>query len=273
MKLFDDDSNELDGGVSKIEINEEFARRYEHNKKRKDLQRLHEMEKKGIVSFRDEESEVSSSEQVEDILKPSKKQDLEFFDALIKVKKQDPLLKTKEAKLFFSDSESMLEDENDNNNENHKLDNNNNDDGRNGKKPMYLKDFVSRYLIEEGPEFEDNDDDVELNNRNSDGNVKMKSYLEEQEESNREFLKEFEEAVNVEDEEGDFLRIKTGNGEEEEDDGEIGKKLDDYFGEDENLDENTEFLKDFFGINCGLIMVKIIRLRMRISVFRRTRKR
>ncbi|KAL2527894.1 KRR1 family protein [Forsythia ovata] len=247
MKLFDDDSNELDSGISKIEINEEFARRYEHNKKREDLQRLHEMEKKGVVSFRDEDSEVSSSEEEEDILKPSKKQDLEFFDALIKVKKQDPLLKTKEAKLFLSDSESMSEDENDNNNENQKLDNNN--DGRKGKKPMYLKDVVSKHLIEEGPEFDDNDDDVELNNRNSDGNVKVKSYLEEQEESKREFLKEFEEAANVEDEEGDFLRIKIGNGEEEEDDGEIGKKLDVIFGEDENLDENMKFFKDFFGNN------------------------
>ncbi|KAL2538576.1 KRR1 family protein [Forsythia ovata] len=249
MKLFDDDSIELDGGVSKIDINEEFARRYEHNKKREDLQRLHEMEKKGVVSFRDEDSEVSSSEEEEDILKPSKKQDLEFFDALIKVKKQDPLLKTKEAKLFFSDSESSSEDENDNKNENQKLDNNN--DVRKGKKPMYLKDVVSKHLIEEGPEFDDNDDDenddVEVNNRNSDGNVKVKSYLEEQEESRREFLKEFEEAANVEDEEGDFLRMKTGKVEEEEDDGEFGKKLDDFFGEDEILDEKTKFLKDYFG--------------------------
>lgn len=250
VKLFDDDSNGLDDDVSKIEINQEFARRYEHNKKREDLQRIQELEKKGVVSFRDYDSEDSSSEEdEEDILIASKKQDLKFFDALIKVKKQDPSLNSKEANLFFSDSESMSEYENDNKNENRKLDNNNND-GRKGKKPMYLKDVVSKHLIEEGPEFNDEDDneDEDVNNKNIGGNVKVKSFLEEQEESRREFLKVFEEATNVEDEEGDFLRVKNGNGkgEEEEEDGEITEKLDDYFGEDEKLDEDTKFLKDYF---------------------------
>ncbi|CAI9755825.1 unnamed protein product [Fraxinus pennsylvanica] len=247
VKLFDDDSNGLDDDVSKIEINQEFARRYEHNKKREDLQRIQELEKKGVVSFRDDDSEDSSSEEEEeDILMTSKKQDLKFFDALIKVKKQDPSLNSKEANLFFSDSESMSEDESDNKNENRKLDNNN--DGRKGKKPMYLKDVVSKHLIEEGPEFndEDDDDDEDVNNKNIDGNVKVKSFLEEQEESRREFLKVLEEAANVEDEEGDFLRVKNGNGKGEEDDGEIEEKLDDYFGEDEKLDEDTKFLKDYF---------------------------
>ncbi|XP_022875876.1 protein KRI1 homolog [Olea europaea var. sylvestris] len=249
MKLFDDDSNVLDDDVSKIEINREFARQYEHNKKREDLQRIQELEKKGVINFSDNDSEESSSEEEEDVLRPSKKEDLEFFDALIKVKRKDPLLNSKDAKLFISDSESMSKDENDNKNENSKHDNNNND-GRKGKKPMYLKDVVSKHLIEEGPEFDDEDENV--NNRNNDGNLKVKSFAEEQEELRREILKEFEVAANVDEEEGDFLREKNGDGKEEEDDGEIGKKLDDYFGEDEQLDEDTRFLKHYFRNNMWL---------------------
>ncbi|XP_022860193.1 protein KRI1 homolog [Olea europaea var. sylvestris] len=247
VKLFDDDGNGLNDDVSKIEINQEFARRYEHNKKREDLQRIQELEKKGIVNFRDDDSEESSSEEEEeDMLITSKKQDLKFLDALIKVKKQDTSLNSKEAKLSFSDSESMSEYENDNTNENRNLDDNN--DGRKGTKPMYLKDVVSKHLIEEGPEFNDegDDDNEDVNNKNIDVNVKVKSFLEEQEESRREFLKVFEEAANVEDEEGDFFSVKNGIGKREEDDGEIDEKLDEYFGEDEKLDENTKFLKDYF---------------------------
>ncbi|CAA2988856.1 Hypothetical predicted protein [Olea europaea subsp. europaea] len=247
VKLFDDDGNELDDDVSKIEINQEYARRYEYNKKREDLQRIQELEKKGVVNFRDDDSEESSSEEEEeDILITSKKQDFKFLDALIKVKKQDPSLNSKEAKLSFSDSESMSEYENDNANENRNLDNNN--DGRKGMKPMYLKDVVSKHLIEEGPEFNDegDDDNEDVNNKNIDVNVKVKSFLEEQEESRREILKVFEEAANVEDVEGDFFRVKNGIGKRREDDGEIEEKLDEYFGEDEKLDENTKFLKDYF---------------------------
>lgn len=228
MKLFDDGGSDSDGGVgdlSKIEINQEFAKRYEHNKKREDLQRFEELKKKGIIdSDIDSDEDDDSSEDEEDLVKHSSKQDLKFFDALLKVRNQDPSLKNKDAKLFDSDNEDDENDEAVNNNKEKK------------KKPMYLKDVTAKHLIEEGPEFEDEED--EDNNRN-----KKKSYFEEQELLRKEFL----DAVGDENDEGEFLKEKNDNGEEEDDDDrEYEKKLDEYFQEDEKLDENEKFLKDYF---------------------------
>lgn len=48
---------------------------------------------------------------------------------------------------------------------------------------------------------------------------------------------------------GDFLREKEREVEEEDDDegdDEMNKRLNEFFGEDEKLDENDMFLKDFF---------------------------
>ncbi|KAK6114859.1 hypothetical protein DH2020_007128 [Rehmannia glutinosa] len=231
LKLFDGDGDTSDDDVSKIEINHEFAKRYEHNKKREELQRYEELKKQGRVGSSGSDSEGSSSEE-EELIKPSKKTDSKFFDALLKVKKQDPVLKNKDAKLFNSDSEGDDDSENASEKKEKK------------KKPMYLKDVVSKHLIEAGPEF----DDEETEEEDDDGNKeKVKSYSEEQEELRKEFLK----AVNEEeenDEEGDFLKLKSSESkdEEDEDEDEIEDKLDEYFGEDEKLDENTMFLKDYF---------------------------
>ncbi|CAH1416965.1 unnamed protein product [Lactuca virosa] len=222
MKLFDNGGSDSDD-LSKIEINKEFARRYEHNKKREDIQRYDEMKKKGVIdSDIDSEEEDESSEDEENIVNYSRKQDLQFFDALIKVKKQDSSLKNKDAKLFDLDNEDETED----NNKEKK------------RKPMYLKDVTAKHLIEKGPEFDDEDDEEE-------NKGKKKSYSEEQEVLRKEFL----DAVGDEDNEDDLLKVKNDKGgieDEDEDEVEYEKKLDEYFEEDEKLDENEKFLKDYF---------------------------
>ncbi|KAL7606015.1 hypothetical protein Lser_V15G15045 [Lactuca serriola] len=222
MKLFDNGGSDSDD-LSKIEINKEFARRYEHNKKREDIQRYEEMKKKGVIdSDIDSEEEDESSEDEENIVNYSRKQDLQFFDALIKVKKQDPSLKNKDAKLFDLENEDETED----NNKEKK------------RKPMYLKDVTAKHLIEKGPEFDDEDDEEE-------NKGKKKSYSEEQEVLRKEFL----DAVGDEDDEDDLLKVKNdkrGIEDEDEDEVEYEKKLDEYFEEDEKLDENEKFLKDYF---------------------------
>lgn len=66
LKLFDGDSSgEDDEKLNKIEINQEFVRRYEHNKKREDLQRLEELKKKGVIDS-ESDSDKSSSEEEEE---------------------------------------------------------------------------------------------------------------------------------------------------------------------------------------------------------------
>ncbi|KAI3497860.1 hypothetical protein L1887_33448 [Cichorium endivia] len=232
MKLFDDGGSDSDGGagdLSKIEINEEFARRYEHNKKREELQRFEEFKKKGVIdSDLDSEEDDESSDDEEDIVNYPNKHGSKFFDVLIKVKNQDPSLKNKDAKLFDVDNEDGEDDEADDNNKEKK------------KKPMYLKDVTAQHLLEKGPEFDDEDDEEE----NKD---KKKSYSEEQELLRKEFL----DAVGDEDDEGEFLKVKNDKSgvEDEDEDGderEYEKKLNEYFQEDEKLDENEKFLKDYF---------------------------
>ncbi|KAK1425683.1 hypothetical protein QVD17_21038 [Tagetes erecta] len=226
MKLFGDDGGSEAGDLSKIEINEEYARRFEHNKKREDLQRYEQQKKDGVID--DSEEDDESSDDDEDIVNYSTKQDLKFFDALLKVRNKDPSLKSNDAKLFDSDDEESDENED--------------VDGKTEKKkkPMFLKDVNAKHLIGNGPEFDDEDEE-------EDGKVKKKSYFEEQEEVRKEFL----DAVADEegDDDGELLKVKDGkNGDEEddEDDREFEKKLDEYFKEDDKLDENEKFLKDYF---------------------------
>lgn len=228
MKLFGDDGGSDAGDLSKIEINEEYARRFEHNKKREDLQRFDELKKKGVID--DSEEDDESSDDDEDIVNYSTKQDLKFFDALLKVRNKDPLLKSNDAKLFESDDEESDENEDV-------------DDKKEKKtKPMFLKDVNAKHIIGNGPEFDDEDEE-----EGDKLKKKKKSYFEEQEEVRKEFL---DAVANEEgDDDGDLLKVKedkNGEGDEDEDDREFEKKLDEYFKEDDKLDENEKFLKDYF---------------------------
>lgn len=226
-KLFDEDDSNNDD-LSRIEIDKEYARRYEHNKKREDLQRYEELKKMGLISHQSTKEETerddSDSEESDDddnnneVLAHSREKDLEFFNALLMVKKQHPILENKELELF----EHRVEDEAE-------------DDDLEKKKKMYLKDVVARHLIEEGPEFTNKDgDDI--------GNKKKLSYNEEQEEIRMAFLDAVE-ANGGEDDGGDLFQVKEKErvGEDESDDGEFKKKLDDYFG-DESGDLELNFL-------------------------------
>nr|POE95217.1 hypothetical protein CFP56_42640 [Quercus suber] len=50
-KLFEGSDSENDdvSKISNIEVEEQYAKRYEHKKKRVALERLHELEKKGLI--------------------------------------------------------------------------------------------------------------------------------------------------------------------------------------------------------------------------------
>uniref|UniRef100_A0A7N0U0Y1 Kri1-like C-terminal domain-containing protein n=1 Tax=Kalanchoe fedtschenkoi TaxID=63787 RepID=A0A7N0U0Y1_KALFE len=225
MKLFDDDGS---GDEAKIEIDEEYAKRYEHNKKREDLQRYEEMKKRGLIDDSDE-SDEESDDYEEDGGLVSGRKDLEFFEALIKVKRKDPILKEKEVKLFDSESEGESGGEK---NEKKK------------KKKLYLKDVIAKQLLEDGAAADG--EDVE---RTDGGVEKVKSLAEEQEEARRAFLEAAEAAAGGDDDDGEFLKFKESGGDrtdEDEEDGIVQSKLDEYFGSDDELDDNSKFLKEFF---------------------------
>ncbi|XVE90627.1 hypothetical protein DITRI_Ditri20bG0092900 [Diplodiscus trichospermus] len=233
VKLFNNDEDPLNDDISKIEINKEYAQRFEHNKKREDLQRYEELKKRGQVEESDEESSDDEDDDFEDFHDPItlRKKDEDFFKALIRVRSRDPRLKEKDVKLFESDDD-----------ENRKQEEESEQKEKKGKKAMYLKDVVARHLIEEGPDFQEQDAIVEHKK-------KAKTYDEEQEEIKKALLDATQEIDNQND--GDFLLVKEKKGKDDEEkedssDGEFSKKLEEYFGEDAKMDENTKFLKEFF---------------------------
>ncbi|KAL9664608.1 hypothetical protein QQ045_020013 [Rhodiola kirilowii] len=225
MKLFDDEGS---GDDSKIEIDEEYAKRYEYNKKREDLQKYEEMKNKGLI----EDSGDDEDDEDDDDLVSGKK-DLEFFEALIKVKKKDPILKEKEVKLFDSESDEGEAEES----------GGGEDVGtEKKKKKLFLKDVNAKQLLEDAP---GSDEDAE---RNDEDVKKVKSLAEVQEEARRAFLQAAEAAAG-DDDEGDFLKFKESGGDQAEENDEdviVQSKLDEYFGSDDELDENSKFLKEFF---------------------------
>ncbi|KAK8701806.1 hypothetical protein V6N13_020184 [Hibiscus sabdariffa] len=232
MKLFNEDVDPQNDDISKIEINKEYARRFEHNKKREDLQRYEELKKRGHVEESDEASSSSDEDDDDDELFSDqtalRKKDEDFFKALLRVRSRDPSLKEQDVKLFESDDEEISKEDEENKQKEKK-----------DKKSMYLKDVVAKHLIEEGPNFEEQDAFAKA----------KKTYVEEQEEIKKALLDATEEFENEDD--GGFLRVKEKKGKYDEEkegssNGELTKKLEEYFGEDAEMDENSKFLKEFF---------------------------
>ncbi|XP_050384260.1 uncharacterized protein LOC126800881 [Argentina anserina] len=237
MQLLDggSDSESEERKAPGLKINKEYARRYEHNKNREDLHRYEDLKKRGLVH---DHSEDSSSEEEEDddllLAANSKKKDLEFLDAIIKVKNRDPILQNKEVQLFKS-GETDTEDE-DNSKTNKRKSGSETQDSKTKKnkkkKKVHLKDVVANHLLEDGPELPEDDG----------GRSFLRSYDEDQEQIRREFLEAA--AKEEEEDEDDLLRIKDkSNAVGDEPDEELDEKLDEYFGPD--LDDNARFLRDY----------------------------
>lgn len=222
IDLFDhDDPSNDEADFSKIEINKDFAKRFEYNKKREALQKCEEFKKRGLITDSDESSdELSDDEEVKD--------DYQFYAALVRVKKNDPAIMQKDARLFESSSEDEEEE----------------DEHKKSKatkkvKPLYLKDVMARQLMEEGPEFEE--EPLKKN---------PKVYSREQVEGLKAFLEAEKEAFGSDNDDDDDVIIKQKESsrkdtEEDETDERIHEKVDEFFGEDGDLGEDEMFLKSY----------------------------
>ncbi|KAH9882862.1 hypothetical protein J1614_000228 [Plenodomus biglobosus] len=175
----DEGSDEDEGGVS-LKVNEEFARRFEHNKKREEKQRLEEKYGKGKGMEEDEDSEDSEEGVEEDDAAELLDEDLDdqVNATLQALRSKDPRIYNKEVK-FYRDSEG-------------------DDDagGANGaekEKPMTLKDYHTKNLLE--GRFADDEEEAP-----------PKTYLQEQEEARQELVRKLHDAD--EEEEDDFLVAK-----------------------------------------------------------------
>lgn len=162
--LEDDDGEDVDTDAQ-FTVNENFAKRFAHNKKREDLHRLQELKKKGLAGADSDDSE--SEDEDEDGWLPAKT-DAQIFETLAKIKKKDPVIYSAEATFYDDDGEEEEEEE--------------------GlrvekKKPMYLKDVVARQLLEGG----DNEEAGRAPKR-------VATYADEQQELKNAFLQSVAEA-------------------------------------------------------------------------------
>ncbi|CAM6105228.1 unnamed protein product [Calypogeia fissa] len=246
--LLDDDDEDAEETEKSLELgfNEKYAQRFTHNKKREDLHRLQELQKKGLAggeSDDDDDDESSSEEEDDDGLLPARTEE-KIFETLAKIKKRDPIIYSADTNFFGNDDDDEEEEEL---------------KKEKKQKPLYLKDVNARQLLEGGNG--NDDEDVEKPKK------PPTSYLSEQEELKRAFLLGVREAE--EQEEDDLLRVKKRTKEELErealeteeaveeaeqraKDRGITKRLEEYFGKDDDLDDNDRFLKEYL-LNKGWI--------------------
>jgi hypothetical protein len=203
--------SDSDGGgedLSKIHINEEYARRFEHNKRRELLQRHEERMKRGLVADSDSDDDEESSEEDEDSM-ASRRVDRRVFEVIRRIRSGDPRILDKDTKVY-----SSSEDEE--------------DEGKpkQGKarkeKPLYLKDVNARHLLEEGPDF------VEQPTRSS--KYDRIAYDEQQKKGLQAFLDAQKEVIGDED---DFFheKPKGAAGDQDEEDDEEEKQTKELAGD------------------------------------------
>ncbi|KAF0923430.1 hypothetical protein E2562_006331 [Oryza meyeriana var. granulata] len=237
--------DESDGGaeedLSEIQINEEYARRFEHNKRREALQRLEERKKKGLVPASDcedcdeddDDDEESSSDDDEAAALASRRVDRRVFEVIRRIRSGDPAILEKQAKLYSS-SESEADEE----------------EPKEGKKPkkkerpLYLKDVNARHLLEEGPEFA-----AQTSHGCHSSKYDKIAYDEQQRKGLEAFLEAEKAALGNDDggEDDDLFHVKPkggDDGDKEDDEEEMWEE--ELVGEIFGDDENGKFLQGYF---------------------------
>ncbi|KAJ7555504.1 hypothetical protein O6H91_05G042100 [Diphasiastrum complanatum] len=231
----------------RLTVNEAYAKRFVHNKEREDLHRLQELQKRGLINS-ESDTEDDEDEDEDGVL--PERVDLQLFDTLTKIKKKDPQIYRPDA-VFFDEVQEVDEEENKEPNVGAEE-----QAEKKKKKPAFLKDVIASQLLEGGAE----DHKQAVKPRVS------LTYAQEQQELKHAFLRSVAEA---DEDEGGLLRVRKKSEEEiatekledeaavveyeqRQKDTDINRRLEDYFGKSDDLDENERFLKDFL-LNKGWI--------------------
>lgn len=242
LPLDDDDEEENvghnDGNGAVLNVNQAYAERLAHNKKREALHRLQELKKRGVVDSSDEEESDDEDDVSDDGLLPAHT-DARIFETLAKIKQKDPSIYSLESK-FFDDK-----DEEDDDDPEKQVRPSLSSNGSKPHKPVYLKDALAKQLIEDGSDF-DEDDSKSKRKR-------IVTYADDQQSYKNEFLR----SAKLDDDDNDdgngFLKLRRKEQPQAPDDApelapydkDISQRLEEYFGKDDHLDENDKFLKDF----------------------------
>ncbi|CAO2648546.1 Nn.00g078130.m01.CDS01 [Neocucurbitaria sp. VM-36] len=178
----DEDSDADDGGVA-LKVNEDYARRFEYNKKREEQHRLEEKYGKGkaLQTAADDDSEDSEEGVEEDDAAELLDEDLDdqVNATLQALRAKDPRIYNKDAK-FYREVEA----------EGH---------GTNGAEKgqsMTLKQYHTKNLLEGKFTGEDDED------------APPRTYAQEQEDARQNLVKEMHAAANNDDDDDDFLVAK-----------------------------------------------------------------
>ncbi|KAG9264332.1 hypothetical protein AMEX_G22597 [Astyanax mexicanus] len=245
--------------MSELKINKKFAEKYDKYRQKEELQKL-----KDRFGDQDEESSSGSSdsesdEESEVELDPKLERD--FYRTLSLLKKKDPKIYQKDAKFYEEEASSSGSDEKPST-------------SQKAEKPMFLKDYERKVILERGGKYEDDEDDSEAEEaaRKMQERAMSPSYIQEQEDLKKSFqtFVQDSDAEGSDEEEGQFLKRRTKTQEEKDkeeadyvdwlkgqaelegkDEVQDMKYLKEYWN-DPKLDEKELFLRDYI-LNKGYL--------------------
>ncbi|KAK1990550.1 hypothetical protein LX36DRAFT_705182 [Colletotrichum falcatum] len=190
--LDESDSDNEDGGADiatpQLKVNEEYARRFEHNKKREELHRLEEKFKKtGKGKDDDSDADSSSSDETEDEegFLATEDLDAQISATLSAIKNKDPRVLDKNFS-FFSDAPNAAEPT----------------PSKKKEKPMFLKDYHREKILAGGVGASDDEDEDAPP-------PPLQTYSQEQDALKKSIISEINRAAEPDDED-DFVQRKPG---------------------------------------------------------------
>lgn len=172
-----------DDGQHSLRVNESFARRFEHNKKREELHRLKEkfpeqarrLDERGAGALLGDVSSSSSEDEEDGYV--SQKTERQILETILKIRNKDASIYDPGVSFYSEDEEGGTGPE----------------DGSGPRKkrdkPVYLKDVMFQEAMDAAERGGYDDDDAE------EGRGDGKSYVEEQADLKRAFLTAFDEEV------------------------------------------------------------------------------
>ncbi|KAF4115596.1 protein KRI1 homolog [Onychostoma macrolepis] len=245
--------------MSDLKINTKFAEKYEKYRQKEELQRL-----KDRYGDQDEEnsSESSNSDSDESEVELDPKLDRDFYRTLSLLKKKDPKIYQKNAKFYTEETSGSGSDDQPST-------------SKKSEKPMFLKDYERKVILERGGKYDDDDDeddsaDEEVS-RMMQKRAASPTYIQQQkelQESFRKFVQDSDEEDSdggrqlltrrtktqeeKDKEEADYVEWLKGQAElEGEEEVKDMKYLRDYWNNPE-LDERESFLRDYM-LNKGYL--------------------
>ncbi|KAL9950487.1 hypothetical protein ACROYT_G042985 [Oculina patagonica] len=179
----------------KLTVNKDFAKKFHKQREKAELDQL--KQKFGDKDLDNESDSSSSESEDEDARELTSQKEKDFLTVLSMIKNKDPKIYNKESKFYHEDEKSTSSEE---------------DDKEHGKpkKPMFLKDYERKELLEKGSEAFLSDEESE-NEKINEGRASP-TFVEEQKQIKESFKKAIQDSESDNDDE--FLKVREKTSEE-----------------------------------------------------------